>query len=198
MPSNETARLALLHDARVLDTPPEPLFDAIAQRAADLCATSYAAVSLVDSDRIWNKAAYGAPADVTIPRETAVCAWAICGPHPLVINDLVADGRFGGNPWIDRADGLRFYAGFPLVASNGTAFGTVCVMDRRPHELDETQVAGMATLAAQATALLELRARLNQLDVAHRARDRAESALNAATHGVPASSRTRWRTVDGR
>ncbi len=127
-----------------------------------------------------------------------MCSWTICAPHPLVITDLQADGRFVGNPWIDRSDGLRFYAGVPLIASNGTAFGTLCVMDRRPHELDSAQVEALATLAAQATALLELRARLNQLDGAHRARDRAEAALHAVSHAGSTLPGRRWRSMDGR
>ena len=198
VPSNEASRLSLLHDTRVLDTEPEPMFDAIAHSAAELCGTAFAAVALVDSDRVWNKAAHGAPASVTIPRETAVCAWTVCSPHPLVITDLVADGRFAGNPWVDRTDGLRFYAGIPLVASNGTAFGTLCVMDREPRELDTAQLDALATLAAQAAALLELRARLHQLDAAHRARDRAESALHATTTGAQALVPGRRRTTGAR
>lgn len=195
VPANEAMRVSLLHDARVLDTPPEPLFDALASRAADLCGTPRAFVALMDSDRMWNKAAYGATAGGSIPREIAVCSWTICSPSVLVVEDLLADSRFTGNTFVESEGGLRFYAGAPLVASTGTAFGTLCVFDHEPRVLSTEQIDGLAVIATQVTALLELRARLHQLDAAHKARDRAEATLSMATHGAQALPRPPRRRV---
>ena len=59
LPPDEPARLAALHDAQVLDTPPEEDFDDIALLASEICGTPYGLVSLVDSDRQWFKAKSG-------------------------------------------------------------------------------------------------------------------------------------------
>ncbi|HJK98750.1 MAG TPA: PAS domain S-box protein, partial [Polyangiaceae bacterium LLY-WYZ-14_1] len=56
LPPDEDERLAALCQLDVLDTPPEPELDAIAELARDLMETPIALVSLVDADRQWFKA----------------------------------------------------------------------------------------------------------------------------------------------
>ena len=52
---------------------------------------------------------------------------------------------------------IRFYAGFPLVTSDGFALGSLCAIDRHPRRLNEAQTNAMKSLARQVMALLELR-----------------------------------------
>jgi len=59
LPDNETARIGQLKEAEILDTPPEPAYDAIVKLAAQMCETPMAAVSLIDGERQWFKAAVG-------------------------------------------------------------------------------------------------------------------------------------------
>lgn len=50
-PANEDDRLATLHAYQLLDTAPEPRYDALAADAAALCRTPMALISLVDTQR---------------------------------------------------------------------------------------------------------------------------------------------------
>ena len=55
LPENEAERLNALRRYQILDTPPEPAFDRIAEMAATLFQVPMAVVSLVDEDRVWFK-----------------------------------------------------------------------------------------------------------------------------------------------
>jgi len=63
LPENEAERLNALRRYQILDTPPEPAFDRIAEMAATLFQVPMAIVSLVDEDRVWFKSRLGIDAD---------------------------------------------------------------------------------------------------------------------------------------
>ena len=67
------------------------------------------------------------------------------------------DRRFVDNPLVLSDPNVRFYAGFPLITSEGHALGTLCVLDREPRALIETQIFGLKTLADQVLRNFELR-----------------------------------------
>lgn len=52
--------------------------------------------------------------------------------------------------------GMQFYAGVPLVDSNGYALGTLCVFDRKPRKLIEDQKSTLLLLSKQIMKLFEL------------------------------------------
>lgn len=51
-PSNETARLAALHEYQILDTLPEQAYNDLTRLASEICRTPIALVTLIDSDRL--------------------------------------------------------------------------------------------------------------------------------------------------
>jgi GAF domain-containing protein len=156
IPLNEHARLELLRQYGILDTPAEPAFDEIAARAAEICQTPISLVSFVDRDRAWFKSAMGL-AFREIPRETSMCAHAICGNDLYIVPDMLADERFSHNPLVTQKPHLRSYAGMPLLSPEGLSLGTLCVIDRRPRELTQEQTAKLKELAIGAVLLLEIR-----------------------------------------
>ena len=158
LPENEPQRLAALERYGVLDTPREAAFDDLALLASHICGTPVALVSLVDGSRQWFKARVNFEKTET-PREVAFCAHAILGRDLLVVPDASADGRFAANPLVTD-EGIRFYAGAPLVTSDGHAVGTLCVMDRRPRTLSADQADALRALSRQVVAQLELRRRM--------------------------------------
>jgi anti-sigma regulatory factor (Ser/Thr protein kinase) len=62
---------------------------------------------------------------------------------------------------------IRFYAGAPLIAREGHALGTLCVVDRRPRHLTAAQAEALGALQRQVEAQLELRRRLFELRAAN-------------------------------
>jgi len=45
--------------------------------------------------------------------------------------------------------GLQSYISFPIILKNGTFFGTLCAIDSKPAELNNTKVIGMFTMFAE-------------------------------------------------
>ena len=164
LPNDEAKRLATLRSCRVLDTPPELEFDDLARMAALTCDVPVALVSLVDADRQWFKAKVGLEATET-PRDDAFCAHAILGADLFVVPDALADARFADNPLVVGSPHIRFYAGAPIVAADGSCLGTVCAIDTRPRDLTERQRCALQALSRQVAALLALRQSLNQCGV---------------------------------
>ena len=156
LPANETDRLSALYSLDVLDSPAEQDFDDIAALASTICGTPISLVSLIDADRQWFKAGIGT-GPIETPRDISFCAHAILDKHLLVVPDTREDPRFADNPAVTAADGVRFYAGSPLITTEGFALGTLCVMDKVPRRLDSEQRQALRALARQVTSQLEMR-----------------------------------------
>lgn len=162
-PDNEPARVQAVRAYEVLDTPPEPEFDALARVAAHTFEAPMAVVALMDADRLWFKSRLGL--DVPqLDREIAFCAHAIAKPdQPLVVPDLRDDPRFLANPLVHDGPRLRFYAGAPLLDSQGHALGTVAVLDTRPRGFTPDQTQALRDLATLVVTALDSRKRAIQL-----------------------------------
>jgi PAS domain S-box-containing protein len=154
LPQNETQRLADLYEYGILDTPAERVFDEVAALAATICGTEFAAITLIDSDRQWFKAQHGLHFSQT-SRDESICGHAILEQDVFIVPDTAADSRFADNPLLRGSPEVRFYAGTRLNSSRGHAIGMLCVMDRRPHELDEHQRKALTQLADVLMAAIE-------------------------------------------
>jgi two-component sensor histidine kinase len=177
---NENDRLAALRSYRILDTPPEPIFDDLVQLAAQVCQTPIALFTLVEDRRQWFKAELGLGMRET-PLEVSICAHAILQPGLFVVPDTARDGRFNCNPLVVGEPHLRFYAGARLETSDGLPLGTVCVLDHAPRDLGEQQGFALKTLARQAMSQLELR---RALAASHQTEQRQALLVRELHHRV--------------
>ncbi len=155
-PLSEVDRLDALREFQVLDTAPEQSFDDIVTLASRICNTPIALVSLVDDQRQWFKARVGME-DQETSRDIAFCAHAILGTETMVVPDATRDPRFHDNLLVTTDPHIRFYAGAPLMTSDGHALGSMCVMDREPREMTAEQLDSLAILSRQVVAQLESR-----------------------------------------
>ena len=181
---SERQRQRDLDTYRIVDSLPEAAYDDIVRIAARVCDAPVATMSLIDRDRQWFKSRIGIESMETA-RDVAFCDHAVREPQLLLeVPDATRDPRFRDNPDVTGGLGIRFYAGMPLVTPNGTAVGTVCVIDRRPRELDAGQREALAALARITMNLLESRRQL--LDAERTATLHAPNGHGAATP-TPAS-----------
>ncbi|MEH1844135.1 MAG: PAS domain S-box protein [Nostoc sp.] len=154
-PENESQRLKVLNQYQILDTPPEEIFDELAQLAANLCETPIALISLVDAEREWFKSKIGVTIS-EVPRSISFGQYTILQSQILIIPDALQDERFAINPLVTSNHYFRFYAGVPLITSSGFALGSLCVIDFVPRNLSVKEQVALQQLARQLIRYLEL------------------------------------------
>ena len=142
----ESARQLAVDALGIVDTGPEDRFDQIAALAGRLFNTSSAAISVIDRDRQWNKAAIG-EAGASLPRQDSLCAITIEGPGPFIVPDARSDDRFRQNPVVVGGPKIRFYAGFPIESPSGERIGALCVFDPHPRAADDVDQVLLRELA---------------------------------------------------
>ena len=177
-PPDEVERLAAVHRYNILDTPPDGAFDRVVHLAARYFDVPIATVTIVDSDRIWFKAAHGLDVD-QIDRELGLCASAILQPDPYIVTDAISDPRSLNNPLVRGELGVRFYAAAPIRTHDGYNLGTVNVIAGQPRVFSSEDAETLQTLADIVADELEVRLRARSTVEAERAqRDRAERLLD--------------------
>ncbi len=151
---DEAERMEALLSYDVLDTPHEPVFQAITRLAAAITGSPIALISLIDKDRQWFKANWGLETRET-PRDIAFCSHAIHSDQLLEIPDTLKDQRFFDNPLVQGNPNIRFYAGHPLETDTGYKLGTLCVIDRKPKQLSDDQKNALKELSTVVMRLFE-------------------------------------------
>jgi sigma-B regulation protein RsbU (phosphoserine phosphatase) len=153
----ERARMTAVARYDILDTPRDGAFDRIAALAARLLHVPFAAVTIVDTDRIWFKAAHGLDGVTQTGRDPGLCASAILHDTPHLVTDALTDPRTSDNSFVHGELGVRCYAGAPITTSDGHRLGTVNVLDTSLREFSDEDVAILQDLAAVVMDQLELR-----------------------------------------
>jgi phosphoserine phosphatase RsbU/P len=156
IPENESERLGAVRRYDVLDTPPDGAFDRVTKLAARQFRVPISIVSIVDTDRIWFKSHHGVDVE-EVSRDPGLCASAILGDEPWVVENAETDPRTMANPLVAGELGLRFYAGAPLTTHDGFNLGTLCVIDDAPREFSAEDAEMLEELAGVVMDELELR-----------------------------------------
>ncbi|RYY34605.1 MAG: sensor histidine kinase [Sphingobacteriaceae bacterium] len=176
LPANENDRLKELYSTELLDTPHEQEFDDIVKLASNLCNMPISLISLVDTNRQWFKARIGLDVDET-NRDISFCSHAILQDDIFEVADASQDDRFSENPLVTEAPSIRYYAGVPLVTSEGNKLGTLCVIDKVPRHLTEKQRFALKVLADNVIKIAELRIKNRHLNYLTQTQKRIISIL---------------------
>eukprot|EP01113_Clastostelium_recurvatum_P032591 TRINITY_DN4208_c0_g2_i1.p1 TRINITY_DN4208_c0_g2~~TRINITY_DN4208_c0_g2_i1.p1 ORF type:complete len:791 (+),score=132.63 TRINITY_DN4208_c0_g2_i1:32-2374(+) len=184
-PANESQRLTALRKMNILDAHPDLNFDRLTRLGISLFKVKICRVSMVDDHRQWFMSAYGLPVRETC-RNDAFCAFAIRHPEqPFIVCDTHLDDRFKNNPLVVGGPLIRFYAGMPLVSSDGYALGTYCVIDDTPHmDFGASEISLLRDMADVVLREMEL---FKQAKMAKRDHDR-QSILSSITMNTLQSS----------
>lgn len=140
LPSNEASRIARLDGLRIMHTDEhEERYDSITKVVADLLRMPIVLVSLVHSDHQWFKSRCGLEASQT-SRATSFCAFTFTptdssASSMFLIEDARSDPRVQDNPLVTGPPRIVFYAGSPLVTSDGFRLGAFCCIDRVQRKL---------------------------------------------------------------
>ncbi len=181
----DQARLDRLRD---LDLEPGrrlPEFDELARLAALVAGVPTAYVNIVDSDAVWSLGQFPveSPDNTALvwPRPATLCARLLGEQDSWVITDVLADTRTAG--WMQAGEdplGFRFYAGAPLLDSDGSVLGTVCVLGPEPRGLDPVEQTALEAVRNQTWRLLAARRERVQLQRQQQALAERQDAFEQA------------------
>mmetsp|Transcript_69347 Transcript_69347/g.206510 ORF Transcript_69347/g.206510 Transcript_69347/m.206510 type:complete len:856 (+) Transcript_69347:25-2592(+) len=143
-PANERDRMERLEGLDILHTDEhEERYDAITRIIAAILDVPIALISMVADDHQWFKSRVGLDANST-SRNTSFCAYTFTPEGPtcammFVIEDATKDSRVSDNPLVTGPPYISFYAGCPLVTSDGIRLGALCAIDRTPRSISPLQ-----------------------------------------------------------
>ncbi|HVV53910.1 MAG TPA: GAF domain-containing protein [Mucilaginibacter sp.] len=156
-------RLLAVERFKTLDFETDAEFQELIQMASDICETPIALLTLIDKDTQWLKVRKGT--DITqIPRDISFCTHTILDDNLMIVRDATKDKRFAENPIVTGGPGVRFYAGAPLITSDGQRVGGLCVIDTKPNNLNKYQQMMLKMLSKQAINLMEYRISIELLE----------------------------------
>ncbi len=84
-----------------------------------------------------------------------MCQYVVKSEAPLVVEDFLATEEFRDQYFCVNY-GIRFYAGTPLITSDGQAIGTLCLLSTTPTEFGEEQMRVLGAFARAVVGRLEL------------------------------------------
>lgn len=145
-PPNEKIRIDTLVSLGILDSSPQERFDRITRLAKRMFRVPVALISLIDTDRQWFLSSLGLDVKET-SRDISFCGHAILGDEVFIVLDTVLDPRFVGNPLVTGSPNIRFYAGCPISAPNGSKLGTICLIDQSPRDFSDEDAELLRDLA---------------------------------------------------
>jgi PAS domain S-box-containing protein len=148
-------------------------------------------VSLVDDRRQFFKERCRLPEPWASRRETPLshsfCQHVVARAEPLIVADAREHPLVRDNLAVPDL-GVVAYAGVPLVLSTGEVLGSFCVVDTKPRDWTDHEIAALTDIAACAISEIELRqaavkARRDAEAAAHSRLERT-ALLNAVGQGV--------------
>ncbi len=143
---NEQERLQEVLDYKILNASVEDELDELTLIASEISNTPIALITIIDDKKQWFKSKYRATFD-DIKRTDSLCQHSLQKPDEvLVIQDASKDDRVKNSILVTR-EGIKFYAGAPLVTPKGNVLGTVCVMDKKSRDISESQKKALNLLA---------------------------------------------------
>lgn len=134
------------------------LLDDIARRGAELFGLPLAAVTIVLEGAQYFAGSHGLGGwlreTAGTPIEWSFCANAVRRRDSYIVTDAATDELQHDNPLVTE-DGIRCYAGAPLVAPNGQILGAFCVIGTDQREFSESERQALRDLAAEVMSELE-------------------------------------------
>jgi len=153
----EDARQAALASTGILDTPPEPAYDAITRLAAEYFRTDTAAISFADHSRIWVKSNWGHRIR-ELPRENSIFEMVLERDGPVVVPNISTLSQSTNPLPTIRLEGARFFASVPVRSPDGIILGLLTIFDGRPRPvLTPGELRTLESLADMVSSQLELR-----------------------------------------
>jgi EAL domain-containing protein (putative c-di-GMP-specific phosphodiesterase class I) len=153
----ENARRSALASTGILDSAPEPNFDAITRLTAEYFKADTVLLEFADESRVWIKSYWGEPVR-ELPRKRSVFEMVLAEDGPVVVPDVSEHPLFAGSRLRVRRLEVASFAGAPIRSGDGRILGALAVFACQPRrQMAAEELRMLESLADIAASQLELR-----------------------------------------
>ena len=153
----EEARLAALASLGILDTQPEPGYDAVTRLAAEYFQADSAGLGFADESRIWIKSHYGEHVR-ELPRKNSIFDMVLAEDGPVTMTDSYGQSGLEEQAPRLRQLGTSFFAGVPVRSFDDKILGVLTIFWHEPRpRLAPDELRMLESLADMISSQLELR-----------------------------------------
>jgi EAL domain-containing protein (putative c-di-GMP-specific phosphodiesterase class I) len=153
----EDARLSALASTGILDSEPEPSFDAITRLTAEYFKADTVLLGFADESRVWIKSYWGEPVR-ELPRERSVFEMVLADDGPVVVPDVTKHPDFAGGRLTIRRLEVASFASAPVRSGDGKILGALTVFGCQPRRgMAVVELHMLESLADIVATQLELR-----------------------------------------
>jgi GAF domain-containing protein len=162
-PLYSAERLQEIADLDLLAPELDPILQDVATRAAARLELPISLVSVVLDEALYVAGHYGLDGlwlgqTRGHPVEWSFCAKSVQTREEVVVENALTEPEFHSNPLVSQ-DGVRCYAGVPLVSSRGFVLGNLCVVGLEERTFSADEMAVLQSLAVEAVRRIEERRR---------------------------------------
>ena len=162
-PLRNAERLKEIADLGLLSSDVDPVLEDIAARAAAELGMPVSLVSVVLDEALHVAASHGIEGlwlgeTRGHPVEWSFCATSVRTRDAFVVDSATTHEEHRSNPLVTE-DGVRCYAGVPLISSRGFVLGNLCVVGLEERTFGVEEMAILRDLASEAVRRIEERAR---------------------------------------
>jgi EAL domain-containing protein (putative c-di-GMP-specific phosphodiesterase class I) len=166
---HEAVRLAALKAAGILDTPPEPSYDAITRLAAEYFEADASGIAFADESRVWIKSCWGQNIR-ELPRKNSIFEMVAAENGPVVISNSSIQIEVETQALILRRLNAAMFASAPVRSFDGKILGVLTVFWHTPRQgMTQDGLHMLESLADMVSSQLELR-RMRNVFGGHRVR----------------------------
>ncbi len=184
----EEARLATLYATGILDTPPEPGYDAITRLAAEYFQADSAALAFADESRVWMKSCWRQVIR-ELPRKNSIFDLMLVEDGPVVVSDILNHSQCDALLPQLKQLGMASFAGVPVRSNDGNILGVLIIFHRKPRQkMQQDEIGALESLADMVSSQLELRRLRKILSENRKGPRRAFHAAEAASNSWPSSA----------
>ena len=181
----ESARLRALNRTGILDSTPEPAYDAITRLAAEYFQADSAVIGFADETRFWVKSSWGDSLR-ELPRAHSIFETVLAQNGPVMLSDLQAPP--GESVYPDNHYHFESSASVPVRSAEKQILGTLTILFHRARPpLDAEEFRTLENMAEMVSAHLELR-QFKNIDRQPMRRSRAGRQGSASKDAWPQSA----------
>lgn len=160
-PLYDAERLQEIADLELLSPEIDPILAGIADEAAARLGLPVSLISVVLDEALYVAGSHGIDGlwlgeTRGHPVEWSFCATSVRTRDAFVVESAETHPTHSTNPLV-TLDGVRCYAGVPMISSRGHVLGNLCVVGLEEHVFSDQDIATLHELAEEAVRRIESR-----------------------------------------